>query len=58
MKVGFQFDTKMKLILFIACRVQVANDRALAGEVDRLAQSNPQMMFFVVSSNKNNNGDM
>ncbi|XP_055323225.1 protein aubergine-like [Sitodiplosis mosellana] len=36
----------------------VNNDRALAGEVDRLAGTNPQMMFFVVTSNKNNNGDI
>ncbi|XP_031633322.1 protein piwi-like isoform X2 [Contarinia nasturtii] len=38
--------------------VNVNNDRALAGEVDRLANTNPQMMFFVVTSNKNNNADV
>lgn len=36
----------------------VRNDKELANAVDSLAQSNPQMIFFVVASNKNNNADM
>lgn len=39
-------------------RHKVQNDRQLAAKVDELANSNPQLMFFVVSSNKNNNADM
>lgn len=48
----------LNILMILNFSQTVANDRALAGEVDRLAGSNPQMMFFVVTSNKNNNGDM
>lgn len=48
----------LNLTIVSLFRRKVGNDRVLAPEVDAIANTNPQLVCFVVTSNKNSNADM